>query len=138
MGLGIITLFFLFSFSLHAISHGLTDKPEWLARFAAKIDSNLEMLSFWGMIYAIVSVALLPFAVRGGGLALLAFLSNAALFLLVLPYTLPAIQQKYGAQLPPAVMTALQDASRAVTERKKAAGMLGAGLAFLLFLVLFR
>jgi hypothetical protein len=138
MGLGLITLFFLLCFTVLYLSKGLATRPEWLSKAAEKVTDNVQVLSFWGLIYSVIAVVLTPLIVRGGGTILVGVLSNALLFFLILPYMMEHLLQKYQDKVPAPVVEELKNAVAFITSREKIAGYVGAGFSFLLFVVLFR
>jgi hypothetical protein len=138
MGLGIITLFFLVSFTLLYVSKTLSNKPEWVTKAADKVASNIDVLAFWGLIYSVVAIVLSPLAVWGRFALLIVFLSNIVLFLLTLPYMLDHLVAKYPDKIPAPIVHELKNLVAAVMAREKIAGYIGAAFSFLLFIVLFR
>lgn len=138
MGLGIITLFFLVCFSILYVSKGLENKPEWLAKAADSVGRNAETLAFYGLIYSLIAALLSPVGVAGEFRAMLAFLANAVLFLLVLPYALDHLLAQHETKVPAGVARELKNIAAAVTQREKTMGYIGAGFAFVLFIALFR
>jgi hypothetical protein len=138
MGLGLITLAFLVSFSIIYLAKGLEKKPEQLDKAAGWLSARIEMLAFWGLIYSVIAAILSPIAVWSNVLRIFVFLSNVALFALTLPYMVDHIENKYADKVPASVTAELKKLAALVEKHQKNAGYAGAALSFLLFILLFR
>lgn len=139
----LITVCALAAFSLIYLSAAMPKKSPGLEKALAAIKKNIDLISTVAAAYGLVAFLAQPIFMSGLPMSLAAYmllpmLANLVLIIMALPYMFHKIEPLIEKRLNTAIFSELKGAISGITEKEKIFGYAGAGLAFILLLIMLR
>jgi hypothetical protein len=135
--LRLITICLLAAFSLLNLTAMIPKSLGPLFKAVDLIKKNLNYLGLGAAAYSLVTVVFVPFVSDHDSDLILDFIAHIFLIIMTLPYIANFLEQKASAYVPPAIIAEFNKGFVDwIRQREKTVGIIGAVLAFLLFLSL--
>ena len=140
--MALVTLVLLLVFCARPLRAALENPPHWLVRVAEEVETRIDPLAMWVLVYALASIFLTPFFVTGTLDVLVRLWAGIMLLLLALPEGTPQVLRtlasRTGEQANEAIAESLNDIVQGVGRHHKTLGYIGLAVALVLFAILFR